>query len=204
MTSTPPAAGVTAPAYEPHEFDPIRTERLLIRLMTLDDVDDVHAYMSDPEVCRYLLFEPRSRETVTEKLTEWSKMGRFAEPGDAVEAALELVDGPAKGRVIGHSYFKLTSTEDLSGEIGWTLHPDFERQGYAKESASAMLDYAFTTLGLHRVTAELDPRNTASIALCKRLGMREEALFREHMWFKGEWGDTGVHAILASEWTARP
>ena len=104
--------------------------------------------------------------------------------------------------MIGHSYFKLTSTEDLSGEIGWSLHPDFEGQGYASESARAMLEYAFGTLGLHRVTAELDPRNTASIALCKRLGMREEAYFREHMWFKGEWGDTGVYAVLASEFSA--
>ena len=48
--------------------------------------------------------------------------------------------------------------------------------------------------------AELDPRNTASIALCKRLGMREEAYFVEEMMFKGEWGDTGVYAILEREW----
>jgi len=51
------------------------------------------------------------------------------------------------------------------------------------------------------VRAELDPRNDASIALCRRLGMREEAHFVEDMWFKGEWADTGVYAILASEWT---
>ncbi len=187
------------PSYTPREFEPITTERLLLRVLTLNDVDDVHAYQSLPEVCRYMLYEPRTRERVAEKIAEWSTMGRLAEVGDDLELALELLDGPSKGRVIGHSYFKLTSTEDLSGEIGWSLHPDFERQGYASEAARAMLDYAFTTLGLHRVTAELDPRNTASIALCKRLGMREEALFREHMWFKGDWGDTGVYAILASE-----
>lgn len=191
-----------APAYEPHEFEPIRTERLLMRVMTLDDVDDVHAYQSLPEVCRYLLYEPRSRERVEEKIREWLGMGRLAKVGDDLELALELLDGPSKGRVIGHSYFKLTSTDDLSGEIGWSLHPDFEHQGYATEAARAMLAYAFTTLGLHRVTAELDPRNTASVALCKRLGMREEAYFREHMWFKGEWGDTGVYAVLASEFLA--
>lgn len=191
-----------APAYEPHEFEPIRTERLLMRVMTLDDVDDVHAYQSLPEVCRYLLYEPRSRERVEEKIREWLGMGRLAKVGDDLELALELLDGPSKGRVIGHSYFKLTSTDDLSGEIGWSLHPDFEHQGYASEAARAMLAYAFTTLGLHRVTAELDPRNTASVALCKRLGMREEAYFREHMWFKGEWGDTGVYAVLASEFLA--
>lgn len=172
--------------------------------MTLDDVDDVHAYMSDAEVCRYLLHEPRSRETVTQKLAEWSTMGGLTEPGDDLQLALELTeDGPSQGRVIGHSYFKLTSTEHLTGEIGWTLHPDFAHLGYASEAANAMLAYAFTELRLHRVYAELDPRNTASVALCQRLGMRHEALFREHMWHKGEWSDTGIYAILESEWRSR-
>ncbi|MDQ2697933.1 MAG: GNAT family N-acetyltransferase [Actinomycetota bacterium] len=197
---------MTTPSYVPHVFEPIRTERLLLRVMTMDDVDDVHAYQSLPEVCRYLLYEPRTRERVAEKIAEWSTMGRLAHVGDDLELALELTSPSAgrhpAGRVIGHSYFKLTSTEDLSGEIGWSLHPDFEHQGYASEAARAMLTYAFTVLGLHRVTAELDPRNTASVALCKRLGMREEALFREHMWFKGEWGDTGVYAVLASEFSS--
>lgn len=192
-----------APAYAPHQFEPIRTDRLLLRVMTLDDVDDVHAYMSDPGVCRYLLFEPRSRETVRAKLTEWSAMGRLAEPGDDLELALELTSGVAAGHVIGHSYFKLTSVDDLSGEIGWTLHPTFEGFGYATEAANALLRYAFTVLGLHRVTADLDPRNEASIALCTRLGMREEALFRENLWFKGAWADTGIYAVLAQEWAGR-
>ena len=65
-----------------------------------------------------------------------------------------------------------------------------------------MLDLAFRTIGLHRVAAELDPRNTASIALCKRLGMREEAFFVKDLWFREDWADTGVYAILRDEWEA--
>ena len=63
-----------------------------------------------------------------------------------------------------------------------------------------MLDLAFDEIGLHRVYAELDPRNDASIALCTRLGMRPEALFVEHMMFKGDWADTAIYGILAREW----
>lgn len=191
------------PAYVPHEYAPLRTERMLLRTMTAADVDDVHAYQSLPEVCRFMLYEPRTREVVAAKIAEWAGMGRLARAGDDLELALQLTSGESAGRVIGHVYFKLVSTEDLTGEIGWALHPDFSGQGYATEAASAVLDYAFGELGLHRVVAELDPRNTASVALCLRLGMREEALFREHLWFKGEWGDTGVYAILAPEWAAR-
>jgi RimJ/RimL family protein N-acetyltransferase len=61
---------------------------------------------------------------------------------------------------------------------------------------------AFGTLGLHRVFAQLDPRNDASIALCRRLGMREEAYLVEDLWFKGAWGDTAIYAILDREWPA--
>jgi len=51
--------------------------------------------------------------------------------------------------------------------------------------------------------AELDPRNQASVALCRRLGMRQEAHFVEDLRFKGGWADTGVFALLAREWGSR-
>ena len=53
-----------------------------------------------------------------------------------------------------------------------------------------LLDFAFDTLRLHRVAAELDPRNERSIALCRRLGMVEEAHYLEDLWFKGAWADS--------------
>jgi aminoglycoside 6'-N-acetyltransferase len=100
-------------------------------------------------------------------------------------------------------YLNLVSVENLGAEIGWTLHPDFFGQGYAFEASVAILDFAFGELGLHRVRAELDPRNDASIALCRRLGMREEAHFVEDLLFKGGWADTGVYAVLDEEWARR-
>lgn len=182
-----------------YEFQPIRTERMTLRLLAPTDVDDVHAFQSDPDVVRYQLFEPRSRDEVVEKLAEWSTATRIEKVDDFVQPAMQLDDG----RVIGLIYFKLTSVDDLTAEIGWAMHQDFHGQGYAYEGASAMLDIAFGALGLHRVYAELDPRNTASIRLCERLGMRSEAYFVEHMMFKGAWADTGIYGILDREWTGR-
>lgn len=186
----------------PHVFEePLVTSRLILRLMTPDDVDDVHAYQSRDDVCEYLLFEPRSREEVAAKVEQFSKADTLAKDGDYFQLALELREGESEpGRVIGDSYFTLASLENSRGEIGWTMHPDFTGRGYASEAASAVLAMAFETIGLHRVVAELDARNDASIALCRRLGMREEALFLEDMWFKGDWSDTGVYAIRKSEW----
>jgi RimJ/RimL family protein N-acetyltransferase len=196
-SESPPAEGLRT-----YEFDqPIRTERLVLRPLQPSDLDDVYAYQSREDVCRYLLYEPRTRDEVAEKLDKYSQARRLAGDGDYLQLALELsgADG-SPARVIGDSYFTISNVEHLRGEIGWSLHPDFAGKGYAAEAATAVLDLAFDHLGLHRVFAELDPRNSASIRLCQRLGMRAEAYFVEEMMFKGEWADTGIYAILASEW----
>jgi RimJ/RimL family protein N-acetyltransferase len=170
--------------------------------MTGEDVDDIHAYQSRADVCRYLPFEPRTRDEVAEKVARYSAARALQGDHDFWQLAIERASDP--GRVIGDVYFTIKSVANAAGEIGWTLHPDFARQGYMTEAAAAVLGIAFAQIGLHRVSAELDPRNDASVALCKRLGMREEAHFVEDLWFKGEWGDTAIYAILDREWAARP
>jgi RimJ/RimL family protein N-acetyltransferase len=169
--------------------------------MTPADAGDVHAYQSRADVCRYLTFEPRTRDEVAEKVASYSTALALSGDGDFWQLAIERASDA--GRVIGDVYFTIKSAADATGKIGWTLHPDFAGQGYMTEAAHAVLDIAFGSLGLHRVCAELDPRNAASAALCERLGMREEAHFVEDVWFKGAWGDTAIYAILDREWSAR-
>jgi RimJ/RimL family protein N-acetyltransferase len=183
--------------------EPLRTRRLTLRLMTPADTDDVYAYQSREDVCRYLLFDPRSREVVAEKVAAHALATTLEKDGDYLQLALELpATATTPARVIGDSYFTIASVENSHGEIGWTLHPDFAGMGYASEAARAVLAIAFRQIGLHRVHAELDPRNNSSVALCKRLGMREEAFFVEDMYFKNEWADTGIYGILRKEWLA--
>jgi RimJ/RimL family protein N-acetyltransferase len=186
----------------PYDFAaPLRTPRLVLRTMTPADVDDIHAYQSRADVCRYLTFEPRTREEVAAKVAKYATAVTLAGEGDFWQLAIERADRP--GRVIGDVYFTIKSVEHATGEIGWTLHPDFAGQGHMTEAAGAVLEIAFSDLGLHRVSAELDARNDASAALCRRLGMRAEAHFVEDLWFKGAWGDTAIHAILDREWAGR-
>ena len=141
----------------PYTFpSPVQTERLTLRLMTPDDVDDIYAYQSREDVCRYLLFEPRDRAVVTEKVAQHAQAVTLAAEGDYWQIAMER-----EGRVIGDLYFTLASTEHATGEIGWTLHPDHQGNGYVTEGATAILRLAFEAIELHRVKAQLDGRNTA-------------------------------------------
>src|SRR3954469_24891597 len=166
----------------PYAFpSPLRTERLLLRTMTPGDVDDVYAYHSREDVCRYLPFPPRSYQEVTEKVAQFATARTLNGEGDYWQLALEH-----GGQVIGDLYFKLRSVESSTAEIGWSLHPDHHGRGYMTEAATTVLQIAFGELRLHRVWAQLDPRNTASVALCRRLGMREEAYFVEDVRLKGE------------------
>lgn len=189
--SVPPAARL------PYTFTPIRTERLLLRPMTLDDVDAVHAYQSRADVCEYLLFEPRDRDRVAELVAEHAERLTLGGDGDYLQIAVERAED---GAMLGDLYFTIRSLENRTAEVGWTFHPDHQGRGYATEGARALLALAFDTLGLHRVVAELDPRNAASVALCGRLGLRHEATYLEDLWFKGAWSDTGVYAMLEREW----
>lgn len=177
---------------------PIITERLELRMMTDADVDDVFAYQSREDVARYHMFDPRDLEQVREMVGRYAASTTLAADGDFLQFAIDL-----NGRVIGDIYFSISSVEHSRAELGWSIHPDFGGRGLATEAARAVLGLAFDTVRLHRVTATLDPRNESSIALCKRLGMREEAYLVEDLLFKGDWGDTGVYALLRNEWLER-
>jgi len=140
----------------PYELDgPLRSERLVLRTMTPGDVDDVYAYQSRADVCRYVPYEPRTREEVAEKVAKHAAARTLGTDGDYWMLAVVRASDP--GRVIGEVYFKLRSASDAAGEIGWALHPDCGGQGFMTEAAGAVPDVAFGTLGLHRVQANLDP-----------------------------------------------
>ena len=183
---------------------PLVTPRLTLRLFTLDDVEDSYAYQSRDDVTKYMLYNALSRDEIIERIRIRLSTNGLANDGDFLVLAIELpatADAPA--RVIGDVDIQLKSAANAQATIGWAMHPDFQGRGYAAEAAGALLDLAFDTVGLHRVYAELDPRNAASAALCVRLGMRHEAHLVDELFFKGEWGDTDVYAVLDREWAAR-
>lgn len=183
----------------PWDFHPLVGERLTLDLLRAADFGALYELQSDPDVCRYLLYEPRSREKVAEVLERDAATTRLENPGDYLQPAIRV-----EGVLVGTMYLELHRAEpDRTAEIGWILATEAQGHGYAEEAARLLLDAAFGEIGLHRVYAELDPRNEASVALCERLGMRHEGEFVEHMWLKGEWTDTGHYAILEREWAAR-
>lgn len=87
--------------------------------------------------------------------------------------------------------------------IGVTIAPSAQGHGYATEAVAWLLDYLFLDRQKHRVIADCDARNSKVVALLGRLGLRREAQHLQSAWWKGEWVDKYVYAVLAREWLER-
>ncbi|MHA3702008.1 GNAT family N-acetyltransferase [Jatrophihabitans sp. YIM 134969] len=181
---------------------PIVTARLRLRPLTHADAAALLTYRSDPEVCRYLPFEPMSAATIAERLDGMWRVQALREEGDALTLGIERA---SDGRLVGDVILFFRSAEHRGGELGYVLHPDAVGHGYVTEASTALLDLAFDPdggLALHRVIAQMDARNTASARVAGRLGFRHEAHLVENELFEGEWSDLDVHAVLEREWLA--
>jgi RimJ/RimL family protein N-acetyltransferase len=177
--------------------EPIRTERLIIRLFRSSDLEAIYDMQSRPEVARYLYWSPRDRRGAAQSLQEKLKCTRIEAEGDILNLAVEQAPG---GSVIGDLMLHYVSAMHRQAEVGYVFHPDAQGQGFATEAARAIVDLAFRALGVHRVFGQIDARNTASARVLERLGVRREAHLVENEWVKGEWTDEVIYAVLAAEW----
>ncbi|WP_460665146.1 GNAT family N-acetyltransferase [Kribbella swartbergensis] len=187
----------TVPGLRPNY--PLRTERLDLRPHRMDDLDDLFAFHSRPEVVRYTPWPVRDREQTRVALEAKLTQDTLTQPGQWLVLAIELRE---TGTVIGEVLLKWASEADRQGEIGYALHTDYQGKGYASEAARELLRLGFEELGLHRICAILDDRNTPSALLLERLGMRREGHLIECAFFKGEWANEYIYALREDEWRA--
>ncbi|MCR3922317.1 MAG: GNAT family N-acetyltransferase [Firmicutes bacterium] len=175
-------------------FKPIETERLLIRKMDIKDRAEFYRYRSLPAVYEYQSFQPTSILAVDDFIESIPTYANL--PNTWFQLAICIQDS---GKLIGDiGLHFLADNEQV--EIGYTLAPLFQGQGYARESLRAVLSYLFFDLSKHRVTASVDPNNSRSIKLLATLAMRKEAHFIKSYKMNGLWLDDCVYAILADEW----
>jgi RimJ/RimL family protein N-acetyltransferase len=176
---------------------PIETDRLLLRPFGVGDLDAYLAYRSREDVARHLLAGPLDKASGAAALQKAMATTRLEHEGDHLDLAMVRRD---TGELIGDVLLMYRSIEHGMAVLGFSVHPDHQGRGLAREAAQAMLRVAFEALGLHRVIGRCDARNDASATLLRRLGLRQEAHFVRNERIKGEWTDELVFAMLADEW----
>ena len=177
---------------------PLRTDRLVLRRFEAGDLDAFYAYHSLPETARFLPGEAKSYTKSMESVGKYANFV-FEKEGDWICLAIEAADSPG---LLGEVVLKWLPGCGQA-EIGWSLAPEARGRGIASEAAAALLKLGFEELGFHRIDAKLDALNTASAALCERLGMRLESTQVDKWHYKGQWATEVVYAILADEWKSR-
>ena len=186
---------------EPLEL-PLTTDRLRLRSYRETDAEAHLPIYSREDVSRFLLQYPWTAEMAETEIAKRLPRTGLETESRTLALVIETADGLYSlegSRVIGDIALWLEDGSDEKAEIGWILDPAASGHGFATEAAIAVLNVAFDHYGLHRVFAQMDSRNTASAKLARRIGMREEAHLRKDWWSKGEWTDTLIFGMLASD-----
>ncbi len=175
-----------------HPIPELATPRLRLRAFDLADAPDFHAAYGDAEAMRYWDHDPSPNVARTEKyIGHWTQPS----PDGWMMWAVARAD---TGRCIGMVNYHARSTRHRRAEIGYIIAPAFFGQGYAKEAVEVMIAHMRDALQVHRIEAEIDPRNTRSRALVERLGFTLEApLMRARMRLAGCYVDSCLYALVA-------
>jgi RimJ/RimL family protein N-acetyltransferase len=177
-------------------FTKILTERLALRQLVAGDAPTIFEYRSRPEISRFQSWGVESRAQIQSQI-ESLALSEPGAPGSWFQIGIMLSSSSA---LIGDCGFHVLGSEPRQVEFGISLATEFQSQGYAIEALGALLDYLLVKLGKHRVFCSVDPRNVRSMALMQRVGMRQEAYFVKSLWFRGEWVDDVIFAMLGSDW----
>ena len=164
---------------DPPAVPELQTPRLLLRRLVEDDAPGLHAAFGDPAAMRFWDLPPSPGVAETAARIRYS-LG-ISPQWHAAFAVLLRGEGQFVGMV---NYHQRVPMHRRLG-VGWILARPWWRQGLAQEAMRALLDHCFTALDAHRIEAQIEPDNAASLRLADRLGFRREGLMRDCLFVDG-------------------
>ncbi|GGH86572.1 ribosomal-protein-alanine N-acetyltransferase [Pullulanibacillus pueri] len=181
-----------------HEIDvpTLETERLILRKLTLNDVEDLFAYASKPQVSRYVPWDVHKSIEDSQHFLE-SITNAYKEKGK-LTWAIEL---KSEGKMIGTIDYVNWSPDHFKAEIAYVLSHHYWGRGMTTEASQKLLEYGFGTLGLNRVEGRIMLENKQSQRVLEKLGMTFEGVARQTLFIKGKFIDIANYALLREEFT---
>ena len=172
----------------------LETPRLRLRHPHPTDLERVFAVFSDPEAMRYWSSEPFADLAAARAYLASIDEG-FESPS-LFQWAITL---PGDDRLIGTVTLAGWDRPNRRAELGYMLAREHWGKGLASEAVRAVLGFGFAEMDLHRVEAELDPRNEPSVRLLRRFGFRYEGLLRQRWYLYDEWSDSALYGLLRTD-----
>ena len=189
--------GMMSPPAFFYRLPVLETEDLVLRKPSLKDAKDIYAYASDPEVARYVLWDPHRNIGETRSFIRYLRS--LSRAGCPTSWAVTLKES---GKVIGTMGFIWYSDVNHSAELGYSFSREYWNRGYATQALKAVIASVFRTLPVNRLEAQHDVRNPASGRVMEKCGLRQEGILRDRIVNKGEYVDVALYAVLRSDWEA--
>jgi ribosomal-protein-alanine N-acetyltransferase len=172
-------------------FKNLESDRLLLRQLTNDDVQEVFELRSNPETMKYI---PRPMVTNREGALAHIKMiNDKIENNEGINWAVTLKGDNKLLGIAGHYRIKW---ENLRSEIGYMFLPECHGKGIATEVIGLLVKYGFDEMKMHSLEGVIDPRNLASGRVLEKNGFVKEAHFLENEIYNGEFLDTVIYSLL--------
>ena len=176
----------------------LETPRLVLREHCSEDLEPLHAILSDPAVTWYLPGMFKCEPVETEAYLR--SVMRDAESHHRLRYNLAVTDA-ATGRLLGSVGLHVIESAPRGAHygLGYFLCRSVWNRGYATEAARAALDFIFGGNAC-RVSASCLAENIGSRRVAEKCGMTQEGLLKAHTWHDGQWKDCAVYAILKAEY----
>ena len=174
---------------------PYDTQRLTIRQLTDADAPALYAIFSHPEVMRYWASLPWTSITQAEERLAHAQEGYRSQKG--FQWGIERKED---GALLGTCSIFSFNRPSRRAEIGYALGRLYWGKVYLNEELTGLVAYAFTTLDLNRLEADIDPRNDASAKTLERLGFQKEGFMPERWIVGDEVSDTWFYGLLRRNW----
>lgn len=177
---------------------PLHTTRLCLRPLQHADADALFALFADAAAMQYWSTPPWA--TRQQAIDTIERDHSALQRGTALRLALQPHAAPA---IVGTVSLFAFDAQSGRAEIGYMLARAAWGAGVMHEALQALLAYAFGTLGLRRLEADIDPRNERSARCLLRLGFVQEGLLRERWVVAGQVSDSALFGLLVHQWQPR-
>jgi RimJ/RimL family protein N-acetyltransferase len=176
----------------------LTTERLLLRPFSMDDAPAVKDLAGEYEIAATTANIPHPYEDGMAEAWIGTHQEAF-EKGEAVSFAIALRSG---GQLLGAIGLGINQANSLA-EMGYWIGKPYWNRGYCTEAAGAVLEYAFSELGLNRVQARHMTKNPASGRVMQKIGMQYEGRLRQQIKRWEAFEDAEMYAILREDYRSR-
>ncbi len=172
----------------------LETDRLILRKIKIDDVDDMYEYSKDHNVTKYLVWSPHPDKEYTFEYINYLQ-SRY-KCGDFYDWGIVLKE---ENKMIGTCGFTRFDYINNSAEMGYVLNSEYHGRGIATEASKCVLKFGFEHLGINRIECKYIIGNDTSRRVMEKNGMTFEGIRREGMLVKGNYRDIGTCSILKNE-----